>query len=680
MTKECQATTPSIPEVSAAGRPRRTILPAVLRERGFRRIWLAMGVSSLGDWVGILALMALVAGMAGKRGGGTGQAALGVSGVLAIRMVPGVLFGSFAGVIVDRWDRRRTMIACDLARAALMASIPFVQTLPYILTVSFLMEVMSLLWIPAKDSSLPNLVPKGKLLQANQLSITISYGTLPLAGVVFASFALIAAALGHIGALDFFKTSRNQASLAILADAASFLFSAFMVSRLVLPRERARRAKSEGPKAFFAELVEGWRFVAGHELVGPMMLGILGAFLSIGVVLALGSVLAERTLGAGAAGWGLLVTGLGVGMGIGMLGASWVMRFVSKQAAFPAAIILAGFVMTLTANGPSIGYVMLGAGIMGLCAGFAWVTGYTLLHENVSDELRGRTFATLYALVRLCLFLSLVVAPLAVIAVGEHTLEVGGRALDVGGVRLVLMAGGVLAAVSGLVARRRMRERPSQALLRLGLKVAQASGEHRGLLVVFEGVEGSGKSTQLEMLREELTRSGREVVVTREPGGTAIAERIREILLDTAAAEMVAKTEALLYAAARAQHVSEVVAPALERGAIVLSDRYLDSSLAYQGLVRGLGHETILELNRWASGDLLPDVVILLKVDPAVGLARAGTDLDRLESEGLEFHQRVAKAFLTLAREYRDRYVVIDATGSPEEVQAQVRSAVAPRL
>ncbi|MFA5787595.1 MAG: dTMP kinase, partial [Actinomycetota bacterium] len=379
-------------------------------------------------------------------------------------------------------------------------------------------------------------------------------------------------------------------------------------------------------------------------------------------------------------GWGLLVTGLGVGMGIGMLGASWVMRFVSKQAAFPAAIILAGFLMTLTANGPSIGYVMLGAGIMGLCAGFAWVTGYTLLHENVSDELRGRTFATLYALVRLCLFLSLVVAPLAVIAVGEHTLEVGGRALDVGGVRLVLMAGGVLAAVSGLVARRRMRERPSQALLRLGLKVAQASGEHRGLLVVFEGVEGSGKSTQLEMLREELTRSGREVVVTREPGGTAIAERIREILLDTAAAEMVAKTEALLYAAARAQHVSEVVAPALERGAIVLSDRYLDSSLAYQGLVRGLGHETILELNRWASGDLLPDVVILLKVDPAVGLARAGTDLDRLESEGLEFHQRVAKAFLTLAREYRDRYVVIDATGSPEEVQAQVRSAVAPRL
>ncbi len=201
-----------------------------------------------------------------------------------------------------------------------------------------------------------------------------------------------------------------------------------------------------------------------------------------------------------------------------------------------------------------------------------------------------------------------------------------------------------------------------------------------GRLVVFEGVEGAGKSTQLGLLRAELAAAGREVVVTREPGGTPIGERIRAILLDPVAAEMCPETEALLFAAARAQLVAQVIRPALEQGAVVLCDRFLDSSLAYQGGARGLGVDRVEALNRFGTGGLLPDVVVLLDLDPAVGLARRGWGRDRIEGQELDFHRAVAKAFGGLAARHPDRFVVVDADGSPGQVAARVRAARAGRL
>jgi dTMP kinase len=202
------------------------------------------------------------------------------------------------------------------------------------------------------------------------------------------------------------------------------------------------------------------------------------------------------------------------------------------------------------------------------------------------------------------------------------------------------------------------------------------------------GVEGSGKSTQLELLRRALEGRGgpgdsrggppvsraREVVVTREPGGTPAGERVRALLLDPAV-EVSPRAEALLFAAARAELVEAVIRPALERGAVVLCDRYLDSSLAYQGAARGLGQGPVEEVNRFATGGLLPDLVVLLDLDPASGLRRRAGQLDRIEAQDLDFHHRVRQAFRDLATADPERFAVVDAAAPVPEVAAQVQAA-----
>jgi len=202
-----------------------------------------------------------------------------------------------------------------------------------------------------------------------------------------------------------------------------------------------------------------------------------------------------------------------------------------------------------------------------------------------------------------------------------------------------------------------------------------------GRLIAFEGVEGAGKSTQLELLRRRLEGRGgpgdrsREVVVTREPGGTPAGERVRALLLDPGV-ELHPRTEALLFAAARAELVERVIRPALERGAVVLCDRYLDSSLAYQGGARGLGRGPVQEVNRLATGGLLPDLVVLLDLDPAAGLLRHRGERDRIEALDLAFHRQVREAFLDLAAADPGRFAVVDAAAPVPEVAARVQAAV----
>ncbi|MCW2546821.1 MAG: thymidylate kinase [Mycobacterium sp.] len=200
----------------------------------------------------------------------------------------------------------------------------------------------------------------------------------------------------------------------------------------------------------------------------------------------------------------------------------------------------------------------------------------------------------------------------------------------------------------------------------------------RGFFLAFEGGEGTGKTTQLRVLSDLLAGRGFEIVVTHEPGDTPVGQRLRELLLDPATS-VTAQTEALLYAADRAEHVAHVIAPALARGAIVISDRYLDSSIAYQGYGRGLDIEQVTQTSLWASGGLLPDLTLLLDLDPEVGLRRArgrNGRVDRLEGEALDFHTRVREGFLALAGTAPQRYAVVDASLAPDQVADDVLAAV----
>ncbi len=201
----------------------------------------------------------------------------------------------------------------------------------------------------------------------------------------------------------------------------------------------------------------------------------------------------------------------------------------------------------------------------------------------------------------------------------------------------------------------------------------------KGFLITIEGPDGSGKSTQIELLKKYLETKGYTVTMSREPGGTPISEKIREIILDKNNSEMVPMTEALLYAASRAQHVAEVIKPAIEKGNIVICDRFVDSSIAYQGYGRKLG-EPVTIINGYAIDGCVPDLTILFKLDPSVSMGRIKRDQDRLENEKMQFHQAVFEGYLEIEKKFPDRVFGVDAGRSIEEIHMDICARVAKFL
>ena len=204
------------------------------------------------------------------------------------------------------------------------------------------------------------------------------------------------------------------------------------------------------------------------------------------------------------------------------------------------------------------------------------------------------------------------------------------------------------------------------------------------LFVTFEGWEGTGKTTAMKAVNDRLLKEGYSTVTSREPGGTPIAEEIRNVILDKANTAMDPRTEALLYAASRRQHLVEKIWPALKEGKIVLCDRYLDSSLAYQGGARGLGIDEVLNINLFATEGTYPDLTLFFDLDPKVGLARIaanqGREVNRLDLEKISFHEKVSASFQELVKRYPNRYVTLDASKSPEEVAEEAYSEIKKRL
>lgn len=648
----------------------------VLRNPAFRRLWIALSVSSLGDWLGLLATTAMAQQLAAAQGAGFAVQQYAIGGVLIVRFLPALLLGPIAGALADHIDRRKTMVVCDVLRFGLLLMVPILHSLTYLIIASFLIEVVTLFWAPAKEATMPNLVPPEQLERANQLSLLTTYGSAPVAAAVFALLAVTSRALSTTS--DFFTA--NPTDLALYFDAGTFLVSALTIASLreiqSARTSEGERQKAESFMALMRSIVDGWRFISQTPLVRGLVVGMLGAFAAAGAVISLGK--GYTTLHAGGnAAYGVLFGAVFTGLAAGMALGPRLLGDFSRRRLFGLSIVGAGVALSVLAIVPDLVLALLMAVVLGAFSGLAWVTGYTLLGSEVADEVRGRTFSFVGSLVRMDLLVVLAIAPFISGAIGENQWKVGAWTFHSDGITLTLFAAGVLAMVVGSLSYRQMDD-STVPLLRdvwSSLRGRPAAPTHRGLFIAFEGGDGAGKSTQVDQLAEWLRARGHDVVTTREPGGTDAGRSIRALLLNPATT-LSARAEALLYAADRADHVDSLMLPALERGAVVITDRYVDSSLAYQGAGRELAVDEVRRLSAWATANLMPDLTVVLDLPVEVGLARAGTEPDRLEAEPLAFHERVRAGFLELAGQEPNRYLVLDAELPPEQVAAAVRGAV----
>ncbi|MDP3711665.1 MAG: dTMP kinase [Mycobacteriales bacterium] len=637
----------------------------VLSKGPFRRLFAALALSSLGDWLGFLATTALAAqlvdGFSGK--------AYATGGVLVLRLLPAVLLGPVAGAFVDRFDRRRTMVVCDLVRFALFVSIPLAGSLVWLLVASFLIETASLFWIPAKEASVPKLVGPTQLERANQVSLFATYGSAPVAAGIFAA----------LGVLSRNVLEARPVDLALYVNAGTFLVSAAVIAGLRI--DSPGEGRRDSGLTMLESIREGLAFARSSQLVKGLLVGMLGALAAGGAVIAQGQLFADTVLQGGQGAYGLLFGAVFVGIAGGIALGPLLIGDMSRRRVFGPSITGAGLSLIVLALVPNLAVAVLATVSVGAFAGLAYVVGLTLLGGEVDDAVRGRTFGLVQSLMRIDLFVVTGVTPFISGSIGMRTVDVGGMSLDVNGVSVTLVLGGVLALLVGRASLRQMDDRPGVPLRRdvmhrLARKPAQPS--YAGCFLALEGGEGAGKSTQLRLLAAWLEEAGHEVVVTREPGATPMGRKVRALLLDPATGALAPRAEALLYAADRAQHVAQVVRPALERGAVVLTDRYVDSSLAYQGAGRALDRDDVQKISTWATEALRPDLTLLLDVDPSVGLARATRGgADRIEGESLAFHQRVRSGFLELAARDPERYLVVPAEAPVDVVHAAVRGRVA---
>lgn len=421
---------------------------------GFFRLWQAQVVSATGDWIGFLAVVAI----AGRLGGGSGAGAISI--VMSARLVPGFFLAPLAGVVVDRCNRRHVMVACDLTRAAVLVSLPFVNHLWQLVVASLLLEIATLLWSPAKEASVPNLVPTGHLTTANSLSLAAAYGTFPIASLLFAVLEKVGDRLADVDALAFLQFGR-AGTMAIYVDVLTFVASAGFISTLALPA--ARRVRNGGFHVDFGttfrELHEGWRFMFTDKTVRAVMIALGTGLIGGGMIVPLGDLFARDVLGGGAAGFGVLLSALGFGMAVGVVLLSALQRRLPKVQVFTLSVLGAGVTLLAAASVSNMTVALVCVAALGLCAGSVYVLGFTILHETVVDELRGRIFSSLYTLVRFCLLLSFALGPLLADRLGalseqlvDAEVSLGGAAVALPGVRLALWLAGVTIMFAGALA------------------------------------------------------------------------------------------------------------------------------------------------------------------------------------------------------------------------------------
>ena len=660
----------SLPRPAAPGQDARR---SVLSIRPFRKLWNSMVFSSIGDWLGLLATTALAQQLSG---GDYATANFAIAGVFIARLLPAVSLGPLAGVLADRFDRRRLMVNVDVLRAALYISIPIVNTYFWLYAAMILVECLTLFWSPAKDATVPNLVPRDKLANANQVSLLAAYGTAPIAALIFTALSLFSSAITAI-----FPTFKGTSvDIALYLNGLSFLFAAVTIWGLKeIPSNKNGEKQVE--ESIMTAFVNGWRAVSESKVIRGLIVGMVGAFSAAGAVIGLARTFVGD-LGGGDAAYGVLFGAVFAGLALGIAAGPKVFAQFSRRRLFGASLTTSGSLLILLSLIPNFTVSIFITIILGAFAGITWVTGFTMLGMEVKDEVRGRTFAFVQSLIRITLVAVLATAPLIAAAFGVRSFNVRTTEYDFNGSQATFLIAGIIATLIGVLSYHQMKDRPNVSLWSdivnaFRGELGSITGDpHTGIFIAFEGGEGTGKTTQSQLLKQWLEQEGETVVLSREPGGTDLGQGLRKILLGHETGEISPRAEALLYAADRAHHVYSVITPALDRGDVVITDRYFDSSIAYQGAGRVLSPSEVARISRWATESLFPTLTIVIDQPAEVGLARLESR-DRLEAQPLDFHERVRQEFLQIAAEDPERYLIVDGTQSIDEIHEEIIKRVA---
>ncbi|MFF0225776.1 dTMP kinase [Streptomyces sp. NPDC004629] len=701
MTRADQPTAHSTtPDDALVADSRERAVRALLRQPELKRLWSAQLVGGVGDTLALLVLVVLALQAAiveGSFGDGYRGVAFAVAAVFAVRILATLLFGAvLLGPLASLTsqegplDRRWTMVGADGLRAALLIVAPLWidwtpdNALAVILVTVFVTGVAERFWAVCRESAAPALLPapppEGATVRPlpdhldalRRLALRTSFTAVPLAAAALVVGALLNNLLGTgVGWFD-----QHQVALGSYVAAGLFAASLSVVTFLELPDTRTPRPRSplEGLRRPRTGTGVDKGRTGAIPLLVPACAAVAGAISAAVAV----SVLHATELGGGPVLYGLLVLGLTGGVVVGIRTAPAVLPSLSRRRLLSLAIAFTGVALLAAGLVPDVTSVLLIVALAGVGAGAAANTGHALLDQETEDHRRARTTEHLHAVVRVFVAIGALIAPLVAALIGPHRLENGRFVFAHGGAAFTLMlVGALLLPVAALVLAKvddragvPLRQDLRDALL--GDDPAQTPAAN-GFFIALEGGDGSGKSTQAEALAEWIRAKGHEVVLTREPGATPVGKRLRSILLDVSSAGLSHRAEALLYAADRAEHVDTVVRPALERGAVVISDRYIDSSVAYQGAGRDLSPTEIARINRWATNGLVPHLTVLLDVSPETARERFTEAPDRLESEPAEFHARVRAGFLTLAASDPGRYLVVDAGQEPEAVTTVIR-------
>ena len=528
----------------------------VLSIKPFRRLWIALSLSSLGDWLSILALLALAPSVTH---GSTLAKTASISGVWVVTLLPALLLGPVAGALADRFDRRITMIVGDVVRGLLFISIPLFPNLTWIFVAKFLAGVASQFWNPACSATIPNLVPKDKLERANQLSQLMTYGTAPLAAVLLAVLGYIATGLGHVSPV--FHT--NKIDLALYFNGASYFVSAltvYFLRQIGKPEQRTSISAPSIAKAIW----DGWRFIRRTPVVRGLVIGMLGAFCAAGVVIGLAPSYIQYTLNGGSAGFSLVFAMILIGLAIGMGFGTRPFGNFSRRRLFGVMLTASAVPLALIALVPNLAVVTIFVFIMGVISGTAYPTAFTIVGLEVDDDTRGRVFAFFQSTIQAILFTVIAVAGFiatgfsaAIGALnGTHNgvVKIAHISYGAPGDNLLLLLSAVLVAFVGVQSYRQLDDRKgvplfedlwaavrNEPLKRLPAPPppeGQPARGPAGLFIAFEGGEGAGKTAQARLTAIWLREQGYDVVATHEPGATKIGMRLRALLLDTAHTEI----------------------------------------------------------------------------------------------------------------------------------------------